>query len=298
MNSSHNIQKVIKTTLILFIVVLAVLKSGSVMGQRKAVQKINYGVEGAIGTRSFHFKSDIAELHKSNTFLTGQNFGVMVGGKKIHAKVRMGSFKTEATAAQKFKMAETELAVNVYPLQLKNKKFRYFEPYFFTGADRSAIKFYGDYVSTNGTVPGLQTGTVPGTTIDSTPKEEGGTLVCCCDGSIPANPYQLVDIQASPSSNPTSVNDALRSDLTATAEEDISEATVTESYLGKVMTTRANIGFGLECHIPGANHFINLFAEVKYGFAINNTSNHAAFRGTSASGQVAVNFGLSFGLSK
>jgi hypothetical protein len=291
----------LKIATIFFIVFVAVLNAGSVTAQRKPVQKMYYGVEGAIGTRSFHFKSDIAELHKSNTFLTGQNFGAIVGGKKIHAKVRMGSFKTEATAAQKFKMAETELAVNVYPLQLKNKKFRYFEPYFFTGADRSSIKFYGDYVSTGGTVAGLQTGTVPGTTVDSTPKtEQGGTLICTCgdDGMMPANPYQLVDIQASPSTNPTSVEETLKSDLTATAEEDISEATVTESYLGKVMTTRANIGFGLECHIPGANHFINLFAEVKYGFAINNTSNHAAFRGTSASGQVAVNFGLSFGLSK
>ena len=290
----------IKRLVILFIITTVVLMSGVIMAQRKTPQKFYYWAEATIVTRSFKLKSNIADINNAKPFLSGQNFGVIMGSKRIHAKVRQGYYKTEESATQKFKMIETEGVVNLYPFQFATKKFRYFEPYFLIGANRSGIKFFGNYVSTEqktaGTVPGANVDSKTGTSLGTAE----GTLICCCtdDGEMPTNPYQIVSIQSTPVTNPTAIESAIANDLTAVQQETLIDETTTESFLGKVMTTRATVGFGLECHVPGANHFINLFAELKYGFALNTTSRTAAFQDTKSSGQLSVNFGLSFGLSR
>jgi hypothetical protein len=70
-----------------------------------------------------------------------------------------------------------------------------------------------------------------------------------------------------------------------------------ETVLGKVKVSRFNLGAGVNIHIPGERNFVNLFAEVKYGWKMGVKAMDSGFDGTNVSTQLAVNIGVSFGLS-
>jgi hypothetical protein len=254
-----------------------------------------YGVEGTFGTRSFLFNSDVTAIDKTKAFLSGQGYGMIVGSKTIHAKVRRGSFKTEALADQKLKIIETEGVLNLYPLQLGKKKFRYFEPYILGGVNKSNVKFFGDYLPALSSLQTSPSEPKPGGALGSGHTPEAGVaggLVCCCESTLPANPFQTGVVSSQPT--PGAYQAIPSSDLGGNSDEPATG----DLYIGRLNATRATVGFGFELHIPGAHHFVNLFAETKYGFPIAISNSEVSLRGTKPAGQLAVNFGINFGFSR
>lgn len=66
-------------------------------------------------------------------------------------------------------------------------------------------------------------------------------------------------------------------------------------YSGHIITTRGNAGVGLKIHIEKDHFFFNVFAEMKYGIALGNTSSTQALLNTYSLAQKAVDFGVSMG---
>jgi hypothetical protein len=288
-----------KGLLIFCLMSIAVLTANTLSAQQRSRpgQKMYLGVEGSIGTRSFSIKSDIPALNRMPVSTAGVNFGLVFGNKVFHTKLKQGYFKSAESVSEKLKTIETEAVVNVYPLQLKKMKFRYFEPYLITGADRGTMKMFGTYTSqiqgsaTPGTLTpgsGVQT---PGTGTGTVPDPAHGQEVVC---GLPGNPDgTLVTTPADANAN---------SDQNQSGDGTLGTGTdplfQVDPYLGKIVNTRVNVGFGLECHIPGKHHFVNLFAELKYGIPVSATTSDEAFKNTKVSGVLAVSFGVSFGFAK
>lgn len=66
-------------------------------------------------------------------------------------------------------------------------------------------------------------------------------------------------------------------------------------YLGKISTILASFGGGLEYGVKKPGHFVNFFAEARYGKSVRALSSSALFAGTSASDQLVINVGIGFG---
>ena len=65
---------------------------------------------------------------------------------------------------------------------------------------------------------------------------------------------------------------------------------------GRFNVTRFNLGAGVMVHIPKSNKFVNMFADVRYGWAIGERPLDHAFDQTKVSHQLNVNVGINFGL--
>jgi len=276
--------KMTNGVLIILFVTGAILISNPATAQQvsRPGQRFYAGVEGSIGTRSFTMKSDIEAIDHMAVSAEGGSFGIVFGSKVFHTRLKQGYFKSSSSIAEKFGVMESSGSINLYPLQLNKMKFRYFEPYFLMGADRNTVKLYGEYVTitpgggTLGAGNGTGTGTGTGTGHD-------GTIICGAGGPpIPDDGEGTL---------PTDPNENPEAGLGQ------SEQTDSAPYLGKLVSTRANVGLGLECHIPGLHHFINLFAEAKYGIPVNKSVSDVVFKNTKASGSLAISFGVSFGFS-
>jgi len=291
-------------TVIFKIVILTIIvaQSTTLFAQRKhfgnkSKNKFYYGVEGLIGTRSFKIHSDITAIDKTGAFFTGKGFGVMVGDKAFHAKVTRSYYNTEPMADHKFKLIITEGVANVYPLQLVKKKFRYFEPYLLAGFNRGNLNFYGDYASSKknikkATVAKAKTAPLFGTLANN-------NCTCTCGPLADPDMYMTSPDASVPSSAPSYSTAAPPSDpFAGDPDKAASDGQQTSSsYLGKMTINRATIGAGVECHIPGASKFVNLFAEVKYGIPLSTSTKDPLFENTKVSSQLTVNFGINFGLS-
>jgi len=292
-----------KTIKFKFVILAIIVAQSSVLfAQRRHIgnkpkDKFYFGIEGLMGTRSFKVKSDINAIDKMGAFFTGTGFGIMMGNKAFHTKVTRSYFNTEPMADQKFKLIETEGLVNLYPLQLIKKKFRYFEPYLLAGLNRGNLNFYGDYASElkkkkNNKVTVAKTNAAP----------KSGTLNSCTCGGPLVDPdlYMTSPDSPTPSLNP-SYSSALPPADPFAGDPNKPTPNVqhtSSSYLGKMAINRATIGGGIEAHIPGATRFVNLFAEIKYGIPLSTRTRNSSFENTKVSSQLTINFGINFGLSK
>jgi hypothetical protein len=248
--------------------------------------KTNIGFEASMGTRSFRLKSDISVINKMAVPMEGASFGAIIGNKFYRVKLKQGFFNSADAVAQKFQMSETKGILNLYLLQslLKNKP-KYFEAYLITAVDHSLMKFYGSYVETKN-----NTGTSgSGSRNSGSSSGSGGGSVSQCDGPM-GDPDG--------SSNTSGTDSNTNTNQTGTSTDPDPSAMNAKRLLGKSNIMHANIGVGLECHIPGKKHFVNLFAESHYGIPFSATTNNAAFNNTKASAILTVNFGLSFGISR
>lgn len=295
-------QNIIKVILVITIITISILVSNPLAAQHRSRpgQKMYLGVEGSIGTRSFSIESDIPAINRMPVSTEGANFGLVFGNKIFHTKIKQGYFKSSASVSEKLKLIESEGLINVYPLQLRKTKFRYFEPYFVTGLERSTTILFGTYVSERGGMgtagtgnsgSGSQTGSGSGTGT-----ETGHVEPVVCEGGLPANPDGTTPAEPAPPTDPNGNPD--NPDGTQGTSTGTDPLTQEQPYLGRVINTRTNVGLGLECHIPGKHHFVNLFAELKYGIPISAKTSDTAFRNTKVSSMLAVNFGISFGFAR
>src|SRR5262249_16267267 len=153
----------------------------------------------------------------------------VLGSRLMAAKVRVGSYKGGHGENSPTKSNTFEVSTNFFPLQLQKKMNRTLEPYVVASVESTTIRSTGVY-----------------TPAPSRPRRVDSaesTCTCACQsqnqsGALPADPDH-------PSSG--AVPHAL------------------ESYSGKLVTTRANIGVGMKFHLEKGGHFVNLFADVKYG---------------------------------
>jgi len=71
-----------------------------------------------------------------------------------------------------------------------------------------------------------------------------------------------------------------------------------EPYIGKIITSKVNLGAGLEYRLPGPKYFFNVFGEVKYGCQMGTNTNYARLKETTASNVLSMNIGVSIGYHK
>ena len=72
-----------------------------------------------------------------------------------------------------------------------------------------------------------------------------------------------------------------------------------QPLLGKVSSTRLNIGAGVEMQLENDNQkFIHLFAEVTYGTPLSSKASNSAFSQTKVMNSMTFNFGVNFGIVK
>lgn len=142
------IESVVKMVVILSVCVSANFKSCSVYGQKSSRKSpITYlGFDVAFGTRSFKLNSNLERINGMNVLEEGGSAGFLMGNKIWQAKLRQGFFYSSGIVPYSTDLIETELNVNVNPMQLIKARFRMFEPYLTGGIERNAIKFYGSYV--------------------------------------------------------------------------------------------------------------------------------------------------------
>jgi len=142
------VEGVIKGILILSLSVAANFRSCSVYAQ-EFYQKhtLTYvGFDFAFGTRSFTIDSDISKINGMKVTEEGASLGMLIGNKIWQAKLRQGFFYSVSSVPYTTDLVETELNLNLNPLQLIKSRFRSIEPYITTGLERNAIKLYGSYV--------------------------------------------------------------------------------------------------------------------------------------------------------
>jgi len=142
------IESVVKGILILTLCVAANLRSCVVYAQEfNKKRTITYmGFDLTFGTRSFTLNSDIAKIDGMKVLEEGGSLGVLFGNKFWQTKIRQGFFYSAARVPYTTDLVETELNINVNPLQLIKARFRSFEPYMTAGVTRNAVKLYGSYV--------------------------------------------------------------------------------------------------------------------------------------------------------
>jgi hypothetical protein len=137
---------VIKGILILSVLVAVSLRSLFAQGVLKQKNATYLGFDVTFGTRSFTLFSNIAEIDGMKVLEEGGAAGIIVGNKIVQAKLRQGFFNSVCRVPYTTDMVETEMNVNVNPLQMIRVRFRTVEPYVSAGMERNAIKLHGYYV--------------------------------------------------------------------------------------------------------------------------------------------------------
>jgi hypothetical protein len=137
---------VVKGTLILFVFVAVSVRSLFAQGVLKQRSATYLGFDITFGTRSFTILSNIAEIDRMKVLEEGGAAGIVVGNKVVQAKFRQGLFNSAGCVPYTMDLLETEMNVNVNPLQMIRVRFRTVEPYVSAGMERNAIKLHGYYV--------------------------------------------------------------------------------------------------------------------------------------------------------
>jgi hypothetical protein len=75
----------------------------------------------------------------------------------------------------------------------------------------------------------------------------------------------------------------------------VNNSVSTEPELGRILQTRATVGFGIEYNIPSGISFVKLFAESRYGLPLVYQPGNM-FKNTTIKNAAAINVGVSFGI--
>jgi len=102
--------------------------------------------QAGLGTRSFSVQSDIDYLNGNRSTLEGWQSSLMIGGKMVRLRSGFGAFKTNKSKSSDIKQASIAGLVNLYPLNMLGKAYKYFHPYATIGIDVSAFQFSGSQI--------------------------------------------------------------------------------------------------------------------------------------------------------
>jgi hypothetical protein len=141
-------ENVVKGVLIFCIFMVLALKSCTSLAQEFPTKHtiVYYGFDASFGVRLFTLHSDLDKINGMNVQEEGGCMGLVIGNKIWQTKLRQGFFYSAANVPYTTDLVETELNLNINPLQIIKSRFRSFEPYITTGVERNAIKLYGSYV--------------------------------------------------------------------------------------------------------------------------------------------------------
>jgi hypothetical protein len=135
--------------------------------------------------------------------------------------------------------------------------------------NKGVYKYFSSYIVSGLGVTGIK---MNGTYFPPVKKGEAAAPTpptCCCPGALP-------------------VSDELKA-------EELPEE---KEFSGKLVTSRFNIGLGVQVNIQKTNNFGRLFAEMRYGIPVASNSNTPALLHTKGLKQMSVDFGIVFGITK
>lgn len=265
MKAQHT-QNTIQKSLIILVVMMTGLAVTSAQAQAFRNRNFNRGgspkpiiaLTAGMGTRSFLIKSDIDYINNMKATQEGWESSLLFGGDKIKVRTGFGAFKTELSDINSIKQTSINGLVNVYaPLKTK-----FFRPYFITGLGVNMVTFSGSFVPES---PLLKL-----------------TQMCTC-ATQPTSDLL-------PPTNPGEPG----AELTLQADEPITAKP--ESHSGILTSTQLVSGLGGEISLRKNGHYLSMFGEMRYGLPIGTTTQNASMNETKVKNNMALTFGLAFGL--
>lgn len=136
----------IKLVMIVLLIILGVY-SCSVHAQQSKTRYL--GLEGSFGNRSFTLSSNIAKIDNMQGGHLGGSIGVVTGNEILKTRLNVGYYFSNSNNPHTQDIYETSGTVNFYPLEFIRKHPALFHPYISVGTSLSAIKYYGNYLSSD-----------------------------------------------------------------------------------------------------------------------------------------------------
>lgn len=246
-----------RKTLLLSVIFLVLTCTASAQYSGRPSPRQYIGIESFAGARTFGMRSNAPELNGLSVNLKGFNAGMLGGTEAFIGKLRYGIYKSSQLTRQRVDMQEAGLSTNIFPLYLLKKKSKLVKPYSVIGLEYNQLKLYGNFNLPAPAPPTPSMTPPPG-------------CQCTCPMAPPP--------PAEAPSEPVAQND----------DE--------PAFLGKLTVSRFNLGGGVIIHVPSQNKFVNLFAEMSYGFPIGTKASVMGLQQTKVSKQLVMNIGLSFGV--
>lgn len=268
-------RKAVGTVLIVIVMAIVALASSraQAQGYKRNYYRGSSGVVAAVtsglGSRSFLIKSDIDYINNMKATQEGWESSFIVGGNGVRLRTGFGAFKTSMNDVNSIKQSSFSGVTNIYALDMMGKANKYFHPYIVTGIDVNSFTFTGTYVPAEPLI--LSNPNTP-------------ALMCTCqqvpgpaDSSLP--PPNPGDQQTQPSAT----------DATSTSPQ-VNSA--------KMTTTQVVTGLGGEINFRKGGRFFSMFGEVRYGIPVGKTTQSAVLNNTEITKNMAVTFGIGFGIGR
>jgi hypothetical protein len=134
---------------LVMIVLLTVLGAYSCSVHAQQAKAKYLGLEGSFGDRSFTLASDIKKIDNLRGGHLGGSIGVVTGNEILKARLKAGYYFSNSNNPHTQDIYETSGTVNFYPLEFIRKHPALFHPYISVGTSLSAIKYYGNYLSSD-----------------------------------------------------------------------------------------------------------------------------------------------------
>lgn len=142
----HHKERFIK---IVMIALLAILGMYSCAVHAQVSQTKYFGMEGSFGDRSFTITSNIAKINNLRGGHLGGSLGVVTGNEIVKGRFKAGYYFSNDNNPHTQDIYETSGTLNFYPLEFIRKHPALFHPYVSIGTNLTAVKYYGNYLSSD-----------------------------------------------------------------------------------------------------------------------------------------------------
>lgn len=279
MKNTHTIKPGKNYTTVVLLLITSLLATVAV-GQKNSryarsfqptSNKYFVGIESGMGTTSLNFKSDIADLKDLKFYSTGWNIGLTAGDKAFKLRATFGKYSFQKSMSQTIDQKLLSVKINVSPVRLFSK-VKYFQLYALSGVD------YGTFSFTGISVPKFKDPTV-------TP-----TQVCCCEtsGSSGPPPNPGGQVVNGPPPNPGE----------QVVLEDNQTRELVDPKTLSLKKAQINAGIGAEFNMTKKGKYFRMFAEAHYGIPLKEIISDLSLSKTKLSGQLVVNIGVGFGITR
>jgi hypothetical protein len=134
---------------LIMIVLLTVLGAYSCTVHAQQAKAKYFGLEGSFGDRSFTLHSNINKIDNLRGGHLGGSIGIVSGTELLKARLKAGYYFSNSNNPHTQDIYETSGTINFYPLELIRNHPALFHPYIVVGTSLSAIKYYGNYLSSD-----------------------------------------------------------------------------------------------------------------------------------------------------